>query len=65
MKVKKFIELNRDDLTKFNKLLPIDKVTFYDFKSSVIAREEINRAEIIIFKDDDNKIKELKNRYRV
>jgi hypothetical protein len=58
------IELTRDDLVKFKSDLPIDDISIYDFKSSVMSRDEIHKAELITFKDGEQ-IKELKNRYRV
>ena len=59
---KRFIELTRDDLVKFKSDLPIDHISIYDFKRSVISIDEISKAELIIFKDGEQ-IKELKNRY--
>lgn len=59
---KRYIQLKRDDL-QFNKNnLPIDKITLYDFKGSVMSIEEMRKAEQIIFVDGEQ-IKELKNRY--
>ena len=60
----RFIELTHDDLVKFKRNLPIDDITLYDFKGSAMSRDEIRKAELITFKDDEQ-IKELKNRYRV
>ena len=60
---KRFIELTRDDLGKFKSDSPIDEISIYDFKSSSMSREEMHKAELIIFKDGEQ-IKELKNRYR-
>ena len=61
---KPFIELTRDDLVKFKSDLPIDEISIYDFKSSAMSRDEINKAKLITFKDGEQ-IKELKNRYKV
>ena len=61
---KRFIELTRDDLVKFKSDLPIDEISIYDFKSSAMSRDEMHKAELITFKDDEQ-IKVLKNRYRV
>ena len=60
----RFIELTSDDLVKFKRNLPIDDITLYNFKGSAMSRDEIRKAELITFKDDEQ-IKELKNRYRV
>ena len=59
---KRFFELTRDDLAKFKSDLPIDDISVYDFKSSAISRDEMNKAELITFKDGEQ-IKELKNKY--
>lgn len=61
-KAKKHIELNRSNLLELKKRLPIEKIRIYDFK---LSREQINSAELILFTDDDDKIVELKNRYKV
>jgi hypothetical protein len=61
---KRYIELKRDDLQKDKNNLPIEKITIYDFKGSVMSRDEICKAEQIIFVDGEQ-IKELKNRYAV
>jgi len=57
---KRCIELKRSDLQKDKNNLPIDMITLYDFKGSVMSRNEINMAEQIIFVDGEQ-IKELKN----
>lgn len=56
------IELTRDDLVKNKSDLPINEINCYDFKASVLSKEEIRRADLIIFKDGKN-VKELKNKY--
>ena len=61
---KRYIELKRDDLQKNKNNLPIEKITLYDFKGSVLLRDEMCKAEQIIFVDGEQ-IKELKNRYAV
>lgn len=58
-----FIELTREDLVKFKTDLPIDKISIYDFKGTVLSRDEIDKADLITFKDGEQ-IKELKNKYR-
>ena len=55
-------ELNREDLTKLKANYSIDEITIYDFKHNSITRDEINKAELITFKDGD-KTKVLKSRY--
>jgi hypothetical protein len=59
---KRFIELTRDDLVKFKRDLSIDEINLHNFKSSAMSREEMHKAELIIFKDGEQ-IRELKNRY--
>lgn len=59
---KRYIELKRDDLQKDKNNLPIEKITLYDFKGSVMSRDEMCKAEQIIFVNGEQ-IKELKNRY--
>ena len=59
---KRFIELTREDLVKSKSDLPIDKISFYDFKSSSMTRDELHKAEKITFKDGEE-IKILKSRY--
>ena len=59
---KRFIELTREDLVKFKSDLPIDEISFYDFKSSSMTRDELHKAEKITFKDGEE-IKILKSRY--
>lgn len=59
---KRYIQLNRDDLQKHKNNLHIDKIVLYDFKGSAMSREEMHKAEHIIFIDGEQ-IKELKNRY--
>lgn len=59
-----YIELTREDLQKDKSNKPIDKITLYDFKRSVISREQICKAEIITFVDGD-KSKDLKHKYKV
>ena len=59
---KRFIELTREDLVKFKSDLPIDEISFYDFKSSSITTDELHKAEKITFIDGEE-IKILKNRY--
>ena len=61
---KRYIEIKRDDLQFDRNNLPIDKITIYDFKGSVMSREEMRKAEQIIFVDGEQ-TKELKNRYDV
>ena len=59
---KRFIELTRDDLVKIKSDLPINEISFYDFESSSMTREELLKAEKITFKDGDE-MKVLKSRY--
>ena len=59
---KRFIELTREDLVKFKSDLPIGKISFYDFKSSSMTRDELHKAEKITFKDGEE-LKILKSRY--
>ena len=61
---KNYIELTRDDLQKDKRNKPIDKITLYDFKSSVMSREDMCKADLITFVDDDESI-DLKYRYKV
>lgn len=61
---KRFIMLTRKDLVKFKSDLPIDEISIYDFKGSSMSRDEMQKAELIIFKDGEQ-LKKLKNRYRV
>ena len=56
------IELGRKDLQRDKKDLLVENVTIFDFKGSVMSREEMNKAEKIIFVDG-NKVKILKNRF--
>ena len=56
-----YIELIRDDLQKNKNNLPIDKITLYDFKASAMSRNEMLKADRIIFVDG-KEFKELKNR---
>lgn len=60
----RFIELNRDNLVKYKRNLPIEEISLSHFKSTAISIDEINKAEIIIFKEGEE-IKVLKNRYGV
>ena len=57
---KRFIILTREDLVKYKTDLPIEEVGLFDFKSSSITREEINKAEVIIFKDGEQIIEKSK-----
>ena len=59
---KRYIELRRDDLQRKKYNLPINKITYHDFKSDVLSPEDINKAELIVFIDGEE-IRELKNRY--
>ena len=61
---KRYIELKRDDLQEDKNNLLIEEITRYDFKGSVMSRDEMRKAEQIIFVDDEQ-IKELKNKYAV
>ena len=59
-----YIELTRNDLTKDKSNKPIDKITLYDFKGSVMTREQMCKAEIITFVDGNKSI-DLKHRYKI
>jgi len=59
-----YIELTREDLQKDKSNKPIDKITLYDFKGSVMTREQMCKAEIITFVDGDDHI-DLKHKYKV
>jgi SHS2 domain-containing protein len=59
---KRYIELKRDDLRKDKNNLLIEEITLYDFKGSIMSRDEMCKAEQIIFVDGEQ-IKELKNKY--
>lgn len=61
---KRFIELTRDDLVKFKSDLTIDEISIYDIKITSMSRDEMEKAELITFKDGEQ-IKVLKNKYRV
>lgn len=58
------IELNRNDLTWNKTDKPINEITIYDFKYSLVSNAVIRKASLIIFNDGDN-IVELKNKYRI
>lgn len=58
---KRFIILTREDLVKFKSDLLINKISVYDFKSSSMSKDEMQKAKLIIFKDG-NKTKKLKNK---
>lgn len=60
----RFIELNRDNLVKYKRNLPIEEISLSHFKSTAISIDEIHKAEIIIFKEGEE-IKVLKNRYNI
>lgn len=57
------IELTRNDLQFDRKKLPIDKITLYDFHGSAMSRDEMCKADQIIFIDDDLIVKKLKNTF--
>ena len=61
---KSSITLTRDDLRKSVVNLPKNDIICYCFKSSSITLDEMRKAEVINFVDDDGTIKELKNRCR-
>ena len=59
---KRYIKLTRDDLREDKKNTPIENITLYDFKSSLLTYTEILKAEEIVFVEGDERIK-LKCRY--
>jgi len=62
--MKETIALTREDLRRDKEDVSINDITLYDIKSNVMTREEINRANFIVFVNNDNKIKVLKKRYK-
>ena len=59
----RIIVLNRKDLQTHRKYIPLDEITFRDFKNESLSAEDAYKASIILFIDEDKTIKELKNRY--
>lgn len=55
--------LHREDLNLENKDLDIGEINTTSFKSSSLTREQLNRAEIILFVDKNNEIKTIKSKY--
>ena len=60
---KRFFKLKKDDLQRMKENKNIYDISIYDFKSSSITYDEIRKAEIIIFINDDKTEKVLKSRY--
>ena len=58
-----WLGLTRADLIKNKKDLPFDEINAHDFKSSSLSREQFNKTDIIVFQDDDAKLKYIKERY--
>jgi len=56
------IYLFRNDLGEINKIIPFEDINLFHF-SYKLGREKINKSSIIIFVDDNNETKILKNRY--
>lgn len=54
------IELRRKDLNRNLIHLKFDEISIYHFKSSSLSQKDINKAHVIMFIDDDGKIKYLK-----
>lgn len=58
--------LTREDLPERVKTLGINEISTFDFlNEDHVTSSHINHAGIILFKDDDNSVKTLKDRYRV
>jgi len=50
------IGLVRSDLRLDKRYLHIDDITVWDFKSSVISREDVQKADLIVFIENDKRI---------
>lgn len=60
----KYIELKREDLQKGRTQLSAELIGVYDFRPSVLTREQIREAAVIVFIDDgDNKTHILKGKH--
>jgi|AntRauTorckE6833_2_1112554.scaffolds.fasta_scaffold04488_12 hypothetical protein len=57
------VVLGREDLSNLKVDKRIEDIQVHDFKSSSISMEMIYKAELIIFKDDNDILKILKSRY--
>ena len=58
-----WLGLTRLDLQRNRKDLPFDEVGIFDFKASSMSRDQMNKSDIIVFQDDDTKMKYLKDKY--
>jgi hypothetical protein len=58
-----WLGLTRVDLQKHKEDLPFDNVGVFDFRSSSLSRKELDESDVIVFTDNDGKMKYLKDRY--
>jgi len=57
------IVLTRRDLSREREGKPRQLINFHDFAERSMSREELMRASIVIFMDDDGNTRTIKNRY--